>query len=107
MYLCGTEGAIRADVLSGRIEHCRIGSSTPERFDTGAMGGHGGGDEFLGQSLAATMLEGAPSETSLWDGLTSAVTAFAMNEAMADRSVVEVTPYLLEIRRQVQGPTPA
>jgi len=93
MYICGTEGTLRADVISGLLEVKRIGFDTPlENGATTASGGHGGGDEILGASLAETMLAGAPPLTSLEDGLRAAFTAFGIDEAQRTGTVVDLRP---------------
>ncbi len=88
MLLLGTEGAIRADVITGLIEYRPIGfDAATERIQLDAAGSHGGGDPILARDLARTMLEGAEPAASFQEGMASAVTAFAMNEAMATRAV--------------------
>src|SRR6185295_9261178 len=75
MYICGTEGTLRADVITGKIELQRIGFDTAlEDRSTTASGGHGGGDHVLVDSLLKSMFEGAAPCTSLEDGLKSALT---------------------------------
>jgi predicted dehydrogenase len=94
MYICGTEGAIRADVLTGLIELRRIGFDTKiEHVEAGVKGGHGGGDDVLAQELCESMLEGRLPSASLEDGLKSAITCFAIDKAMETGRVVDVTPY--------------
>ncbi len=94
MYILGTEGAIRANVLTGEIETQRIGFDTKLKpVAACASGGHGGGDEILAKELAATMLDGAPPTVSLDAGLISAGTCFAMDEATDTGCVVDVRPY--------------
>ncbi|MFA5203802.1 MAG: Gfo/Idh/MocA family oxidoreductase [Lentisphaeria bacterium] len=94
MYILGTEGAIRANVLTGAIETQRIGFDTKlEHVDSGVNDGHGGGDEVLARELAATMLDGAPPTVSLDAGLVSAGTSFAIDEALDTGRVVDATAY--------------
>ncbi|HAU37882.1 MAG TPA: hypothetical protein DCX07_09225 [Phycisphaerales bacterium] len=94
MYLLGTDGAIRADVVAGRIEGRRIGRDAPlEDLSAGVSGSHGGGDAVLGRSLADSMLRGEPPRATLEDGLRSAITAFAVDEAMVQGRLIDVTPY--------------
>lgn len=94
MLLLGTEGAIRADVISGLLEFRRIGFDTEtERVELDAIGSHGGGDPILARNLARTMLEDVEPAASIREALGSTVTALAMNEAMATRSVIDCAPY--------------
>ena len=93
MYICGTEGALRADVMNGQLEMQRIGFNTVlENCRTDAAGGHGGGDAILGASLADTMLRGAEPLSTLEDGLRAAFTAFGIDEAQRTGTVVDLTP---------------
>ncbi len=100
MYILGTEGAIRADVLQGTIETKRIGFDTKiENVKVGASGGHGGGDEVLGKELAASMLKGAKPATGLMDGIKSGITCFAIDKAMATGKVVSLEPYWQRMKK--------
>lgn len=93
MYICGTEGAIRADVIRGTIEHQAIGwDSKLRNVSTGARGGHGGGDMILLKELADSMLKGKPPFSTLEDGLKSAVTSFGIDRAMDSGKVVDMAP---------------
>jgi predicted dehydrogenase len=93
MYICGTEGALRADVRAGRLEVQRIGFDTRiEDCRTDTSDGHGGGDTILGASLAESMLNGTPPLTSLEDGLRAAFTAFGIDESQRTGTVVDLMP---------------
>ena len=58
-----------------------------------SVGSHGGGDNFLTRELTASMLERAPGTVGMSDGITSAVTCFAIDEALNTGRVVDVRPY--------------
>lgn len=93
MYILGTKGAIRADVLTGKIEVRKIGFHEEiQDLSTSGAGGHGGGDEFLVQELAAAMLKGKTPRTGVDDGLKSALTSLAIDKAMATGKVVDLAP---------------
>ncbi|MFA5203867.1 MAG: Gfo/Idh/MocA family oxidoreductase [Lentisphaeria bacterium] len=93
MYILGTEGAIRANVLTGDIETQRIGfDSKLERVASGIGDGHGGGDTVMARELAATMFTGAPPAAGLDAGLASAGACFAIDEAMDTGRVVDARP---------------
>jgi predicted dehydrogenase len=100
MYILGTEGAIRANVLTGEIETQRIGFDTQmQRIDPGVQGGHGGGDEVLAQELADSMLLGQPPMAGLEAGLNAAVTCFAIDRAADTGRVVDMAPYWARVDR--------
>ena len=91
MYILGTEGAIRSDVLNGSIWVKRIGYNE-ELVDesTAGKGGHGGGDEVLTRSWYDCMTSDKQPETSYYDGLKSCIASFAIDEAMAKGKVVDL-----------------
>ncbi len=94
MYILGTEGAIRADVLTGTIETRRIGFGTEiENASTDASGGHGGGDMVLAGELVESMMRQAAPSVGLMEGLKASVTCFAIDDAMDTGKVVDVAPY--------------
>ncbi len=91
MYICGTEGTLRADLYAGTIELRRIGFGQElKQFGYGNEGMHGGGDEVLAAELIATMRSGAGASTTLEDGLAAAVTCFAIDEAEDTGSVISL-----------------
>ncbi len=93
MYICGTEGAIRGDLLGGKLEFQRIGFNEEiQDLSTSGKGGHGGGDDPLIQNIADCMAGRSTPRTSLEDGLRSAITCFAVDEAMDTGKVVDLTP---------------
>ncbi len=97
MYICGTEGSLRADVRGKQLEVQRMGFNTRiQNFQTDVTGGHGGGDEILCTSLADTMRHGAAPLASLEDGLRAAFAAFGIDEAQRTGTVVDLTPLWLQ-----------
>jgi len=99
MYICGTEGTIRADVLTGTIEVQRIGFDTEiVNESTEGKGGHGGGDQILSDELADSMLNHTAPSVGLMEGLESAVACFAIDEAMDTDTVVDAAPYWEKIK---------
>jgi len=93
MYICGTDGTLRADVIPGVIELRRLGYDVEtERLDTGAKGGHGGGDEVMHQELVDAIVKGVVPESGIDEGLKSAITAFGIDQAMQSGSVVDMDP---------------
>jgi predicted dehydrogenase len=91
LYLCGTEGTLRADLYGGRIELRRIGfGERVEDHGRGDAGLHGGGDAVLAEELAATMTSGHSPATTLEDGLAAAVVCLAVDEALEGGTVVDL-----------------
>ena len=94
MYILGTLGALRADVLTGTIEMKRIGFDAElECLSTEGKGGHGGGDQVLTAELADSMLRHTPPSVGLVEGLEAAITCFAVDEALDTGTVVDLSPY--------------
>ena len=94
MYILGSEGALRADLYASTIQLRRIGfDAAIEDAPIQAMDGHGGGDAVLARELSASMLERVPPSVGMWDAVTSAITCFAIDEAMNTGRVVDVRPY--------------
>jgi predicted dehydrogenase len=92
-YLCGTEGTIRADAITARIECQRIGHDTrAQLIDSGHAGSHSGGDEVMTQALVETLLEGKKPLASVDEGIQSCVVAFAIDEAAREKKVVHLAP---------------
>lgn len=93
MYICGTEGTLRADVITGELLVKRVGFHTQiENKSTTASGGHGGGDDILAQSIIQSMLNNTPPKSSLEDGLRAAITVFGIDKAQSTGQVVDLRP---------------
>ena len=104
MYLNGTEGAIRADLVAGRIELARIGfKESVQEVKAGVAGGHGGGDDVLAKELADSMLRGVKPSVGLDEGLASAFTCFGMDKAVTTGRVVDMAPYWAKVAGKGKG----
>lgn len=94
MYLLGTEGAIRADVLTGVIESKRIGFDTELiNHDTGSSGDHGGGDDVLAKELRDCMVQGTLPAAGLEEGLESAITCFGIDKAHETGQIIDMEAF--------------
>jgi predicted dehydrogenase len=97
MYVLGDRAALRADLNTGIIEIGRIGwNSEIEKIDTGANGGHGGGDETMTPALVRTMLQGEPPLASVNEGICSTVTALGIDQSLAEGRIVDLMPFWKE-----------
>ncbi len=93
MYILGSEGAIRSNLLTGSIEYRRIGfRQRVRRLRARARGGHGGGNAVLGKELGQYMLGDEEPTPGLIDALKASVVCFAIDRAMDSGEVVEVGP---------------
>ena len=92
LYICGTEGAIRSDVLKGSIELQKIGFETElEDHSVGVGGMHGEGDGVLAEELVMAMHNNPPSGApGIQEGLTAAATCFGIDEALESGEVVSM-----------------
>lgn len=90
MYLCGTEGTIRGDVLTGQIEYKRIDHTRAVMVEKTAGGGHGGADGIMSNALRKSMLEGAAPLVGLEEGIRSAVACFGVDAALDTGTVYDM-----------------
>lgn len=92
MYLCGTEGAIRGDVMTGQIEYKRISYDPAVMMEKTAGGGHGGADGTLAEALRSSMLEGTAPLVGLDAGIRSAVACFGIDAALDTGTDIDLRP---------------
>lgn len=91
LYICGSEGTVRADVLTGSIEVKKIGfDAVVGNHDTGVSGMHGEGDQVLARELVATMVSKEEVAAGLEEGLAGALVCFAIEAAMQRGQVVHL-----------------
>lgn len=91
-YILGTKGSIRSDVLTGKIELRKIGFQE-QSIDVSipnCIGGHGGGDKILAKELLQSIIGASTPQTTARDGLLSAFTCFAIDEAQRKSRVVSL-----------------
>jgi predicted dehydrogenase len=91
-YLCGTEGTIIGDVLTGEIRWQKIGFDSEMQIEKFSGGGHGGADGTLSENLRNCMLEGTVPPVGLQDGLKSAVAVLGCDKAHDTGTVVDLKP---------------
>ncbi|MEW5816251.1 MAG: gfo/Idh/MocA family oxidoreductase, partial [Spirochaetota bacterium] len=94
IYILGSEGSLRSDLISGEIEVKRIGFNEKVMDEsTGVKGGHGESDSVLTDHLVKMMVEQEEPLTSIDDGICSAVTCFGIDEALRTGTVVEMKSF--------------
>ena len=100
IYISGTEGTLRGDRVTGRLEVQRIGWDEPMTVwpDTRTEGGHGGADEILCREWIEMMTEGAQPRATVIDGMRAAVTCFAIDEAAQRGAVIDLSSYWQAVR---------
>lgn len=89
LYVLGSKGTIRADIMAGTLEYRPIGhDKSIVDLSTGAKGGHGGGDKILGDEIFAAIHDNFVPATGTINGMAAAITAFGIDEAMETKQVV-------------------
>lgn len=91
-YVCGTEGTLRGDVATGKIEWQRIGFDTERHTEQTASGGHGGADGILADALRDSIVNGTKPLVSLEDGMKASVACFGIDAALDTGTVVDLRP---------------
>jgi predicted dehydrogenase len=93
-YICGTKGAIRANVLTGLIEYCPTGwNAEIETFTPIAGDGHGGADELMSAEIAECIINGTEMSTPLEAGLMSSFTCLGIDQAREEGIIVDMNNY--------------
>lgn len=97
MYMLGEHGALRADFNTSKIEVNKIGFNEEIRdiFNKQlASDGHGGADTILAAHFEDLMLhENVKPLSTVENGIESAITCFAVEEARKNHKVVDVDSY--------------
>jgi hypothetical protein len=105
MYIVGTEGTLRSDAISGKIEVKTLDGKEYD-FSTAEKGGHAGGDKILMENLRHIMVnDNAQSKAGIKEGLYSAITCFALDQANNTESVVRLAPWWDELDRVTPDPS--
>ncbi len=91
MYISGTEGTIKVELYSSSLEARRLGEEATQVFNFGADG-HGGGDDYIMKELYDTMQNGTDPKCSGNEGLESAITALAIDNAAKDGAMFDLEP---------------
>lgn len=98
MFFSCTEGTMIIELYSGILKYRQIGDEGMTVVDiTGD--GHGGGDSYIMKELYDTMINGTAPKCSGNEGLESAVTALAMDQAAKSKEMVDLEPIWKKLNR--------
>ena len=101
-YMLGSEGTLRLDAYTGKLELRRVGWDEPLDVSNPIDGdGHGGADEPMARELAECMAGLRAPAAGFAEGLRSLVVAQAVDQAMHEGRVVDLA--LLWARVQALG----
>lgn len=90
-YILGTEGSLRLDAQTGRLELRRIGWDEPvESHQLDEEEGHTGADKHMCRELAECLAGRRPPAAGFKEGIRSLLLADAIDTAMIEGRVVEV-----------------
>jgi predicted dehydrogenase len=107
-YLLGSEGTLRVDAYTGRIETRRIGWNEPLVVQEPAASDlHAGGDRLMAQELAETLAGNAPPAIGFTEGILSLTTALAIDEALDTGAVIDLRPRWQEVAATFGDPLAA
>lgn len=105
-YICGTEGSLRADLVTGVLEMRRIGwDPAIQQLGDQAIDGHGGGDARMGKALVETLLRGKAPLASVEEGIHSALVAFGIDQAADEGRVVDLQQSWIKAHIDPASPT--
>jgi predicted dehydrogenase len=101
MYILGTEGCIRGEFYTGKLELRRIGFEEEIQCisDNISPEEHGGADSLVMDYLLKMMYKNAPTLSPIKAGIEAAATCFALDKAMLTKQVVEMTEYWKKLDR--------
>jgi len=92
-YMLGSEGTLRLDAYTGKLELRRVGWNEPLDVSNPIDGdGHGGADEPMARELAECMAGLRAPAAGFAEGLRSLVVAQAVDQAMNEGRIVDLAP---------------
>lgn len=94
LYLCGSEGTLRAELLQGTLELERVGFEAERlRWQTSEEGAHAGGDSAFGRALVATVLEQLDSLAGFEQGLSTTLVCLGIEAARQRGQIMDLRPW--------------
>jgi hypothetical protein len=98
MYFSCSEGTMILELYSGVLKYRKIGDEGCTVIDVSGDG-HGGGDSYIMKELYETMTKGTEPKCSGDEGLESAVTALALDQAAKTNAMVDLEPIWKKLGR--------
>lgn len=98
MYFSCTDGTMVVELYSSTLRYRRIGDKEETLLDFKADG-HGGGDHVIWKELFRCMDRGTTPSCGGDEGLESAVTALAIDEAIRKNKIVNLEPVWKHLKR--------
>lgn len=99
MYIAGTEGTMILELFSGDLTVKGIGDESTRVFSLAKGDGHGGGDPVIMSELYKTMMDDGSPKSSGREGLESAITALAIDQAKNSGEVFALEDVWSELDR--------
>ena len=98
-YMLGSEGSLRLDACTGKLELRRVGWDEPVEVPQLIDGdGHAGADKPMARALAECMAGLRAPAAGFNEGLRSLVVAQAVDQAMHEGRVVDLAPLWARVR---------
>lgn len=98
MYFSCTEGNMIIELYAGTLTYRRISDEGSTVINTTADG-HGGGDAYIMKELYDTMINGTPPKCGGNEGLESAITALALDQAARTGKIIDLDPVWKQLER--------
>jgi len=93
-YMCGTNGTIRGNVLTGTLEYTPVGwESETETVRPIEGDDHGGAEEPMARDIVNCMLNGVSMPTTMKDGVQASFTCLGMEESRETGTIVDMNGY--------------
>ena len=98
MYFSCTEGTMIVELYSRVLKYRRIGDEG-ETVINFSGDGHGGGDSYIMQALYECMVKHSKPKCGGDEGLESAVVAMGIDQAIRERTMVDLAPVWKQLNR--------
>lgn len=100
LYICGTHGTIRANLLKGKIEFCRYDMQKSKiiKFDKKTKESHGGGDSHLADKINLAMISEYNRPKDLDDAIKSSAMCIFADKARRKNKVLYLKKFWKKLK---------